>query len=200
MEILIIIAGLLFSVILHEIMHGYVAERLGDPTARYAGRLTLNPIPHIDPFMTILIPAILILSGSPIIFGAAKPVPVNPLNLREGRKDMALVALGGPLTNIGLAIVFALLFHVLGLDVLIRLVILNLALGILNLIPIPPLDGSKFISSFLPLDIARSYDSIAPFGIFILFFLLMFPIGGFSLVDMIRDLVFFGLRLLGIGV
>src|SRR3989338_1611792 len=91
---------LLFSAILHEIAHGYVAERLGDPTARLAGRLTLDPRRHIDPMMSIALPLILLISGSPIIIGAAKPVPVDPFNLRDGRKDMALVSLAGPLTKV----------------------------------------------------------------------------------------------------
>ncbi|MBI2033277.1 MAG: site-2 protease family protein, partial [Candidatus Levybacteria bacterium] len=93
MEMLLLLLILIYSAILHEIAHGYVADRLGDPTARLSGRLTLNPIPHIDPFMTILLPLLLIMSGSPIIFGGAKPVPVDPFNLKEGRKDIAIVAL-----------------------------------------------------------------------------------------------------------
>ncbi|KKS70660.1 MAG: Peptidase M50, partial [Candidatus Daviesbacteria bacterium GW2011_GWA2_42_7] len=105
MEFLIPIVILVASAILHEIMHGVVADRLGDPTARIMGRLTLNPIPHLDPIMSILLPTLLVLSGSPIIFGAAKPVPVNPIHFRDPKKDMALTALSGPLTNIALALV-----------------------------------------------------------------------------------------------
>ncbi|MBI2036174.1 site-2 protease family protein, partial [Candidatus Microgenomates bacterium] len=97
MELIIGLIILIYSAILHEVAHGFVAERLGDPTARLMGRLTLNPKPHIDPMMSIALPLILILSGSPIIFGAAKPVPVDPFNLKEGRKDMSIVALAGPL-------------------------------------------------------------------------------------------------------
>jgi len=96
---------LIFSAILHEVTHGFVADRLGDPTARLMGRLTLNPRSHIDPFYSILVPLLLLLTGSPVIIGAAKPVPVDPFNLKEGRKDMALVALSGPLINIILAVV-----------------------------------------------------------------------------------------------
>ena len=102
--IIISLIVLIYSAILHEIAHGYVAERLGDPTARIMGRLTLNPIPHIDPFLSILLPLMLILIGSPVIFGGAKPVPVDPFNLREGRKDIALVSLAGPATNLVLAV------------------------------------------------------------------------------------------------
>src|SRR5438270_11628636 len=96
---------LVFSAILHEVAHGFVADKLGDPTARLYGRLTLDPRKHIDPIMSVLVPLILIISGSPVVFGAAKPVPVDPFNLREGRKDVALVALAGPLTNILLAVI-----------------------------------------------------------------------------------------------
>lgn len=185
---------LLFSAILHEIAHGFIAEKLGDPTARLAGRLTLNPLPHIDPIMSIAVPALLIISGSPLIFGAAKPVPVNPLMLREGRKDIALVALAGPGTNIIIAVISALILNLMmpgqGLAssflnpaalfstnptvaILIITIQINLALGFLNLIPIPPLDGSKFFSIILPEKAAQQYLSLAPFGIFILFLLLL---------------------------
>ena len=146
---------LVFSAILHEVAHGFVADRLGDPTARLAGRLTLNPLPHIDPIMSIAVPLLLILSHSPLIFGAARPVPVNPLMLREGRKDVALVALAGPLTNLLLALTGALLLKLLGgfipqiVPVLTIVVFYNLALGFLNLIPIPPLDGSHILFSLL---------------------------------------------------
>src|SRR3990167_5369701 len=100
---------IIYSAILLEIAHGYVAERLGDPTARLLGRLTLNPRPNIDPMMSILLPLILILSGSPVIFGAAKPVPIDPFNLKEGLKDIALVSLAGPLTNVIIAVIAAFL-------------------------------------------------------------------------------------------
>src|SRR5689334_17819990 len=111
MELVLGLAILVYSAILHEIAHGYVADRLGDPTARLAGRLTLDPRPHIDPFMSILLPLILILGHSSVIFGGAKPVPIDPFNLKEGKKDVALVALAGPLTNVVLAIISALLVH-----------------------------------------------------------------------------------------
>src|SRR5258708_23634687 len=110
MTIFIGLIILLFSAILHEVAHGYVAERLGDPTARLMGRLTLNPIPHIDPMLSIVLPSLLFLSGSPVIFGGAKPVPVDTFNLKDGRKDIALVSLAGPLTNILLAVTANVLF------------------------------------------------------------------------------------------
>jgi len=209
---------LIASVILHEIMHGYVAEKLGDPTARHAGRITLNPIPHIDPLMTILLPGVLLLSGSPIIFGAAKPVPVNPLFLKDGRKDMALVALAGPLTNLALAAIAAILFAVLypqlnlyevsmfiqtGLFsfneataviyILSTVVFLNIVLGVLNLIPIPPLDGSKLFSIIFPEEIALKYLSLAPFGLFMLFALLyLTPLRNWFSALIIQALRLFG--------
>ena len=199
MEVLIIgIIILVFSAILHEIAHGFVAEKLGDPTARIAGRLTLNPLPHIDPIMSIAVPLLLIFSGSPLIFGAAKPVPVNPLMLRDGRKDIALVALARPLTNLALACIGALLIHLLRFSspditaILLLVIKFNLALGFLNLIPIPPLDGSKFFSIILPERTAQQYFALAPFGIFILFFLLLAtPMG-----DMLNMLIQNSLALL----
>lgn len=178
-SLLIGVSIIVFSAILHEVAHGWVAEKLGDPTARIAGRLTLNPIPHLDPIMSIAVPLLLVLSGSPLIFGAAKPVPVNPLMLREGRKDVALVALAGPLTNLLLAMTGAALIHTLGAvmpittPVLELFVRFNLILGFLNLIPVPPLDGSKLFSILMPERVAQQYFALAPFGIFVLFFLLL---------------------------
>ncbi len=197
--IVIGIVVLVFSAILHEVAHGWVAEKLGDPTARIAGRLTLNPIPHIDPIMSIAVPLLLIVSGSPIVFGAAKPVPVNPLMLREGRKDIALVALAGPLTNLILALIGAVLLKTVGLAIpdlipaLFLFIRFNLALGFLNLIPVPPLDGSKFFSIILPERVAQQYFALAPFGIFILFLLLlMTPVG-----DILNVLILNSLHTLG---
>jgi len=201
---------LVYSAILHEIAHGFVAERLGDPTARIMGRLTLNPKSHIDPLMSIALPLLLIISGSPIIFGAAKPVPVDPFNLRDGRKDMALVSLAGPATNILLAVAAVILIRVwnfipidggIGAFVewfLLSVVRLNLLLAIFNLIPIPPLDGSKIFSLILPDKEAAVYLSIGSVGIMIIFFLLLFPIGGFSLGSVISNLLTFSEHLLGL--
>ena len=201
---------LVYSAILHEIAHGYAAERLGDPTARLMGRLTLNPKNHIDPIMSIFLPLVLILSGSPVVFGAAKPVPVDPFNLKDGRKDIALVSLAGPATNFLLAVLAALLLKLLGnsllsvqsgvlvLWFLLTVVKINLLLGIFNLIPIPPLDGSKIFALILPEREANTYLSLGSIGIFIIFFLLMFPIGGFSLGGFISSLLTFSEHLLGL--
>jgi Zn-dependent protease len=155
LSIVIYIAILLFSVIFHEVAHGLMADRLGDPTARFAGRLTLNPIPHIDLFGSILLPALLIYFHAPFLFGAAKPVPVNYQNLRNIRRDMILVAFAGPATNLALAILGALVYRLfpnisdLGQALLFQVVVTNLVLGIFNLFPIPPLDGSKIFASLL---------------------------------------------------
>lgn len=154
-SIIITLIILLFSVVLHEVSHGVVADRKGDHTARYAGRLTLNPIPHLDLFGSILLPLFLFLVNSPILFGAAKPVPVNFFNLRNPKRDMALVSLAGPGTNFILALAFALPIRLgliasggLGYEILSQAAILNLVLGTFNLLPIPPLDGSKIFASF----------------------------------------------------
>jgi Zn-dependent protease len=146
---------LIFSAIVHEVAHGLMAEKLGDDTAREEGRITLNPIPHIDPFGSILLPLMLLALNSPIILGAAKPVPVNFSNLRNPKSGMALVAFAGPLSNFILAVLFVIPLK-LGLandisgPILFQAIIINLVLGTFNLIPIPPLDGSKILASLAP--------------------------------------------------
>lgn len=205
---LLLLVILIFSAIIHEIAHGYVAERLGDPTARLAGRLTLNPKKHIDPMMSIALPLILLISGSPVIIGAAKPVPVDPFNLRDGRKDLALVSLSGPLTNVILAILASFIIKIITnfeqtellsfLRSFFAIVVqLNLLLAIFNLIPIPPLDGSKIFSLLLPEKLANAFLSLGSIGIFIIFFLLLSP-GEFSLGRLIFTLVSFSEKLLGL--
>ncbi|OGE80320.1 MAG: hypothetical protein A2660_02230 [Candidatus Doudnabacteria bacterium RIFCSPHIGHO2_01_FULL_45_18] len=176
-SIAIFIFILLFSIIFHEIAHGLMAERLGDTTARDAGRLTLNPVPHIDLFGSILLPAFLLLVNSPILFGAAKPVPVDFRNLRNLKWGMILVSLAGPATNFLLAIVAAIVFRMLpniselGQGLLIQTISLNLVLGLFNLIPIPPLDGSKILASlfgFLDRNWMYMMLSLERFGFIIL--------------------------------
>ena len=185
---------LLFSVILHEVMHGVVALKFGDTTAQRAGRLTLNPIPHIDLIGTILLPALSLWYGG-IVFGWAKPVPVNPLNFTNLRKGELMVSAAGILTNFGLAILAALLFHILNalpitfpalIGVLLRsTVVINLILGVFNLLPIPPLDGSKILLSQLPLNLARQYQRLEPYGLLVLLIFMMIPFGPSSLLQTI---------------
>lgn len=203
---------LIYSAILHEIAHGYVADNLGDPTARLEGRLTLNPKKHIDPFMSIFLPLLLLFSGSPVIFGAAKPIPVDPFNLKEGRKDIALVSLAGPMTNLFLAVLASFIIKIISLPfvmnffpaflftifylILTLIIKMNLLLAIFNLLPIPPLDGSKIFSLLLPEKEASIYLSFGIVGIFILFFLLAFPIAGFSLTNFVFQLLSFAQSIL----
>ena len=155
LDALFVIAIIVFSVIVHEVMHGVAAERLGDPTARLQGRITLNPIPHIDLFGSIILPVILAISQSPFLFGWAKPVPYNPYNLRPGRFSEAIVAGAGPASNLAIAFIIGLVMRIVPMSevlfaILFMAVIVNVTLCIFNLIPIPPLDGSKILASLLP--------------------------------------------------
>ncbi len=190
-EAVLSIPALMMAVILHEVAHGWVAYKMGDPTAKAAGRLTLNPIPHIDPIGTLLLPAILILFNSPVIFGWAKPVPINPINFRDIRKGTFFTSIAGVVMNLSLAVVFGILFRILnGLNILtnplieetiiyplivfcINAVRINLALALFNIIPIPPLDGSRAVMSFLSLkywEIFYKYEIYGFFAITILLF------------------------------
>jgi len=187
-KILLLAPPLLVAVVLHEVAHGIAAEKLGDTTARKLGRITLNPIKHIDPFMTIALPAMLIFSGSPVIFGGAKPVPVNPMVFKNPRRGMAYVALAGPVSNFILASICAVLLHLLaillpsGLSTnlitllivgwLVQGLIINLILGCFNLLPVPPLDGGRIAVGFLPLNAAKLWAKLEPFGILVVFALL----------------------------
>jgi Zn-dependent protease len=165
---------LLFSVIIHEVSHGYAALALGDRTAEYEGRLTLNPIKHIDPVGTVILPLLMFLLPGGLVFGWAKPVPYNPYNLRNQRWGEAIVAFAGPLSNIILALIFGFLIRFylvpggeLGSPVGIIaqiIVLVNLTLAVFNLIPIPPLDGSKIISSVLPRGFMKVREYLEQFG------------------------------------
>jgi len=160
------IVALIISVIIHEMAHGYAANWLGDPTARLAGRLSPNPLVHIDPMMSVILPGLLVPTGSPILFGAAKPVPYNPYNLRDQKWGEAIVAAAGPASNIVIAIVFALLVRSADalnlsatfIELAIGVIILNIFLAFFNLVPIPPLDGSKILPKFLPYALAMKYE------------------------------------------
>ncbi|MDI6792719.1 MAG: site-2 protease family protein [bacterium] len=175
MEFLISIFIFFFSVVIHEVSHGWVADRRGDPTARMAGRLSLNPLVHIDPIGSIILPLLLILSGSHFIFGWAKPVPVNFYNLYNPKKDMILVSLAGPLSNFALAFIASTLLRLGIVDfsstsgsILVLAVVINLLLAVFNAVPIPPLDGSKILMGILPPESAYKYARLEPYGFIVL--------------------------------
>jgi Zn-dependent protease len=181
---LLYLVALVFSVVFHEVSHGWMAERHGDPTARMAGRLTLNPVPHIDLWGSILLPGILIMLNSPFLFGYAKPVPVNVQNLRNPRIDGIKVALVGPFSNLFLALVCAVLLGLsarwVGMDHALTQLLgigltVNCVLAIFNLIPIPPLDGSWVLEHTLRGDAYNTYQQIRPYGMLLLIGILMFP-------------------------
>jgi len=176
------IAILIFSVILHELGHGYAALALGDSTAKHQGRLSFNPVHHIDPFFTIILPLALVMMGMPA-FGGAKPVPVNPNLFRytSARRGMMIVAAAGPLVNLSLAL-FALACIHLGYTLLphmltasfIWVLVINLILMIFNLIPLPPLDGSKVLIGLLPRELAFKWAMLERYGLFLIFALVLF--------------------------
>lgn len=180
MLIILSIAILILSIIIHEVAHGYMADRLGDPTARLQGRLTLNPIKHIDPIGSILVPIVTSLGG--FTFGWAKPVPYNPYNLKNRRVGEFLIAAAGPASNILIALIFGLIIRSMMGEVMVpfieifaHIVLINIVLAVFNLIPIPPLDGSKLLFSFLPSQYGRlrqMLEMYAPILILIVVFFL----------------------------
>jgi len=186
--LILLIIIFLFSVVIHEVAHGEAALALGDPTAKMAGRLTLNPLKHLDPFGSIILPCILILMsltfGGGIIFGWAKPVPINPFNFRDRKYGEAKVAAAGPLANITLALIFGFLLRFLPLEataftqnlglIFGYIVWVNLLLAIFNLIPIPPLDGSHILFTFLPPGTENVKIFLQQYGFFILLFIIFF--------------------------
>ncbi len=184
-EILFFLVILIFSIIIHEIAHGYVAEMLGDPTARLAGRLTLNPVPHIDPIGSVVVPAVMLLgSGGNFAFGWAKPVPYNPYNLRNLKWGTIAVASAGVLANLFIAIVFGLMLRYsseLGIafgspffTILSTIVTLNIVLMVFNLIPVPPLDGSKVLFALLPSRFQYIHDYLERNWLLFIVFVLIF--------------------------
>lgn len=180
----------LFAITVHEVAHGWVAKQLGDPTAMMLGRLTLNPLKHIDPVGTILVPLILIMAGG-VIFGWAKPVPVTAENLHHPKRDMALVAAAGPTANLIMAILWALIMKLalmlpggmMGLALPLTYmagsgITINILLMVLNLLPVPPLDGSRVVAGFLPDPLAWKFSRIEQYGLIILLILMVTGILG----------------------
>ncbi len=182
---LFFIAILIFSVVIHEVSHGYAALALGDRTAQDAGRLTLNPLPHMDLFGSVILPVLLVISQSPILIGWAKPVPYNPYNLRNQKWGPALVGVAGPLANVSLAVVFGLLLRFIPdlvagqflfnfVTIAGTITLLNLGLAFFNLIPIPPLDGSKVLFAILPYQWRGLQYLLEQYGFFLLLIFIFF--------------------------
>jgi Zn-dependent protease len=188
-DISVWVLPLVVAITFHEAAHAFVAWRFGDDTALQLGRVSFNPLKHIDPFGTILLPGMLLLSGSPFLFGYAKPVPVNFRNLKPPRAGMVLVALAGPATNIALALAAALAFHALPLvppdgarwvaHNLVNAFTINILLAVFNMLPIPPLDGGRVAVGLLPSILARPLARLEPWGMLILIgFLIVLPVAG----------------------
>lgn len=196
LQIIVVLGAILFSMTLHEAMHGFVAYWLGDDTAEREGRLTLNPIKHIDPFLTILLPVSLALLGGPI-FGGAKPVPFNPARVKYGEWGSALVALAGPLTNFFIAFLFfgvLAVSHASGLtsDILLLVVMVNLGFFVFNMIPIPPLDGSRVIYALAPDFVRKGMEKIEEYGIILVFAIVLIasPVIGMFMKQSIEGILF----------
>lgn len=188
---------LIFSVIVHEISHGLMALRLGDTTARDAGRLTMNPLRHLDLYGSVLLPLFLLAIGSPILFGWAKPVPYNPHNLRNPRRDSALVGAAGPLSNLAVAVIFGIAIRITSLgggtntligELFPMIVIINLLLAIFNLIPIPPLDGSRLIFGLFGPRSYKMEEFLSRYGMWILILLLFLGVLDYILMPILAAL------------
>jgi len=184
LTLIFVLVILIFSIIIHECAHGIAAERYGDSTARDMGRITLNPIPHLDPVGSLLLPGIMILMSlighsSPIIFGWAKPVPINPYNLNDPQKNMMWIGIAGPAANLALALILSLICRIITIPLSLAAIVLfygvtiNLILAFFNLIPVPPLDGSRILTGLLSEEYAYKLSRLEPFGFIIILILIM---------------------------
>jgi len=201
LEWLFLIVILIFSAVLHEVAHGAMAYRLGDPTAKYMGRLTINPLKHLDLFGSIIMPFFLVLLKSPVLFGYAKPVPINPYNFRDQKWGSAKVAFAGRAVNLMVALCFGLISRTFSFlpafpgqpaiyVMFSYIVYINILLAVFNLLPIPPLDGSHILFSFLPSGAEEIKIGLSRFGIFILLFIIFFfPHQLFFLINFIFHLI-----------
>lgn len=202
MKLILSLAIFFFAVIIHEYAHGWVAWKRGDSTARFMGRLTLNPLAHIDPIGTIFLPLFLLMTRSPVLFGWAKPVPVDFLNLKNPKRDMIWVGLAGPLANILLAIILSFISKIpflagnhFAMAILTLAILANLVLAVFNLLPIPPLDGSRVMMGLLPYELSMEYSRLEPYGFLIIFALLW--LGAINIA--IWPVVIFLANLLGVN-
>lgn len=212
-NLILIIPGFLIAITVHELAHAYIALRYGDPTAKLAGRITLNPISHLDPYGTL---ALILSSMAGMGIGWARPVPVDPRYLRDPRKDMIWVSLGGPAANISVALILSIVLHIILLvfqgkpvgpttrfvveplvSMLVFGVQINIVLAIFNLLPIPPLDGSSILSGLLPRDMAMKYEEIEPYGFMILLLLIITGALHYIIVPPVKYLMGFMMSLAG---
>lgn len=180
MEVIFQIAVLVLSVVVHEVSHGWVANALGDPTARLAGRLSLNPMKHLDPLGSLIVPFLLFITNAGFVFGWARPVPVNTYNLR-GKYGEVFVALAGPISNLSLALVLGLLIRLAGemlttpfIHIAALVVLINIVLALFNLVPIPPLDGSKILFGLFPIALRSAREALERYGFFFTLLFIVF--------------------------